>query len=83
MTVRDEILYHHRKRTPQWEIKGFRFLEQINPNKYRFEMMPYMEGMMTRYRCFDRETGEQIGATIWQSHVRGTFERVYETSIQD
>lgn len=63
--------YTDELRTPEWELKGLRFLAKINPRRYTINMESFLDGAFKHYLLTDKETGTQIGNTIAVSAVSG------------
>lgn len=60
-------------RTPKWYLKGFYFLERINPKRYHVWVEQFMEGMTSCYQLRDKHDACFVGPKIWKNNVKNKY----------
>lgn len=60
-------------RNPEWWIKGYQFLERINPKRYSLEIDSFLEGMFHHYKLIDKTTDTYLGPEIVCNEVKRTW----------
>jgi len=51
-------------RTHEWWEKAFKYLEKVNPNRYKMTMNSMMDGLEVFYQLWDNYEIEKIGPTL-------------------